>query len=175
MPLAILECVPKGDGRQEGQMLSGFLRMGGPEVASLFTFSTRGDLTAFLEDGAGLQGYSHVHLSGHGRARGVGVPYFKLPRGRMFAEDFPEGCFAGKAVALSACELGRRRFIDPFKRQTGARVVVAPQREVLFLDAAVWFVHYYYFLLQHGTMDVTAFERTEASLRPYVRGAFRYM
>lgn len=175
MPIAIIECVPKGDECREGQMLSEFLHMGGPDVASLFTFSNKRDLIAFLEDGAGLNGYGYVHLSGHGRARGVGAPYFRLPRGRMFAEDFPEGCFAGKVVALSTCELGRRRFVDPFKRRTGALVVVAPQREILFLDAAVWFVHYYYFLLQHGTIGRKAFQRTEASLKPYVRGAFRYL
>lgn len=92
-------------------MLHEFLCLGGPSVASLFTFSNKADLIEFLEDDGSLQGYDSVHLSGHGRGAGTDAPYFKLPRGRMLPEDFPEGCFEGKKVALSACELGRRGFI----------------------------------------------------------------
>jgi len=171
----IIECVPKSDDRREGLMLYEFLHMVEVGGVSLLTVSNKSDLIEFLEDGVSLQGYDHIHLSGHGKAAGVDTPYFQLPRGRMSPYEFPGGCFEGKTVALSACELGRRGFVRQFKGQTGADVVIAPQREVLFVDAAVWFVNYYYLLLGQGTMASTAFERTQAHLRPRLRGAFQYL
>jgi len=171
----IIECVPKSDDRREGLMLYEFLHMVEVGGVSLLTVSNKSDLIDLLDDSAYLQGYDYVHLSGHGKAVGVDTPCFQLPRGRMCSYEFPEGCFEGKVVALSACELGRKGFAREFKEQTGAEVLVAPQREVLFVDASAWFVSYYYFLLVHGMTALTAFKRTQALLRPRLKGAFQYL
>lgn len=73
-----------------------------------------------------------VHLSGHGS---VDHLEFQMPKGNLFADDFPEGCFKGRVVTLSACGLGRLDFIDMFIEQIGADVVIAPQNDVLTIDA----------------------------------------
>jgi len=170
--LAIIECIPKKDDMREGLVLAEFLHMTGVGAADYHGFTNRSELLAFLGSDA-LLDYDSVHLSGHGVVDG-GHACFLLPRGKVYPEEFPEECFLGKTVAVSACGLGKTCFARPFKVQTGADVVIAPQREVLFVDAAVWFVNYYYRLSCRGVRPRTAYEQTEASLNGRVRGAFQF-
>ncbi len=77
-------------------------------------------------------------------------------------------------VTVSACELGKKSFADPFIEQTGASRVIAPQREVLFIDSAFWFLNFYYFALHHEFRPGDAFNRTDDHLSDRVKGGFQY-
>ena len=58
-------------------------------------------------------------------------------------------------------------------RHTSARYVIAPQREVLFVDAALWFVTFYYYVLHKGMKSELAYKRTKGSLER-MKGAFYF-
>lgn len=76
-----------------------------------------------------------------------GEAYLQLPRARVYPEEFPEDCFAGtELVGLSACSLGKVAFIDRFMKQTGARMVVGPKKDVLFADSAIFFLNLFYLM-----------------------------
>jgi hypothetical protein len=170
--LAIIECIPKKDDKQEGLAIYEFLHTTGIDFVDYYEFTNRSDLLEFLESEKMLE-YGSVHLSGHGAASGDEA-WFKMPRGRIHPDEFPEECFLGKVVAISACELGRKCFADTFLATTGAAAMIAPQREVPFIDAAVFFVNYYYHLYCQGVLPGTAFGRTRNYLNGKARGGFQY-
>ena len=172
MPLLIIEAIPRKDLFNEGRVLSEFSVMTFEKV--LFNrISSKRELLTILDGTLALDEFNYVHLSGHGDGRKK-QEAFKCPYGRLAPADFPGGCFDGKTIALSGCHLGKTAFIDPFKLQTGARHVIAPQREVQFVDAAVWFVNFYYFALHHGKNPWIAFEMTNQHLQGRAPGAFRF-
>ncbi|WP_298666742.1 hypothetical protein [uncultured Methanofollis sp.] len=170
--LAIIECVPQNEDKKEGLVLYEFLHTTGIDFADYFEFTNCSDLLEFLASGE-VEEYASVHLSGHGAASGDEA-CFKMPRGRIHPDEFPAECFLGKTVAVSACELGRKCFADPFLATTMAAAMIAPQREVPFIDAAVFFVNYYYHLYRQGVRPRTAFDRTREYLNGKALGGFQY-
>ncbi|MDN7023605.1 hypothetical protein FGU65_01605 [Methanoculleus sp. FWC-SCC1] len=174
MSLLILECTPEEDNYREGLILEEFLGITDPKLTEFVEIRDDQDLLDVLEDERYLEDFEIIHLSGHGVVEDD-IGAFLLPDGEeMYPEDFPEFCFAGKTVSLSACQLGRvQAFCDPLADQTDVKNIIAPQREVEFIDAAVWFVNFYYFLLMHRTRVTTAFDKTQDHLEGKVHGAFR--
>jgi hypothetical protein len=83
-----------------------------------------------------LRQFGYVHLSGHGYG-GEGV--FCTPNGDLRPKDFPENCFKNKLVTISACSLGNIEFMNPFMDHTCAKYVLAPNKTVDFVDAALCF------------------------------------
>jgi len=174
MNLLIIEAIPKKDKAREGFVLYEFLRMTDPEghYFNLKEYTNVNDLLTYIESQRNMERYDFVHLSGHGEViDNEGI--FKCPRGYIAADEFPPNCFEGKTVVLSACQLGMKAFIDPFMHQTSVEYVIAPQREVPFIDAAVFFVNFYYFIAQHGNRPTTAFVKTDKHLQGKARGGFK--
>ena len=174
MDLLIIEAIPKKDKAREGVVLNEFLRMTDPEghYFNLKEYTNVYDLLTYIENCRNMERYDFVHLSGHGEVDETRA-IFKCPKGHIAADEFPPDCFGGRTVALSACQLGMKAFIDPFMEQTGAKYVIAPQREVPFIDAAVFFVNFYYFVAQHGNRATTAFSKTDEHLQRRARGGFK--
>ena len=91
--------------------------------------------------------YEHVYISSHSDVQQKDEAYLKLPRVRIYPEEFPEDCFeSAELVALSACSLGKAAFVDPFMEQAGARMVVGPKNEVEFIDSAIFFLNLFYLM-----------------------------
>lgn len=174
--LFIMECIPKSDEYEEGEILFKFLEMTDPKCIAVKEFTAKNEFLRYLRRKRNLEGFNFVHLSGHGDTRRGA---FELPFGWASPEEFPESCFEGKRVALSACGLSKRDFVEPFMDRTGAKAVIAPRKDVRFDDAAIWYLTYYYLMLHHRFTSLGAFERVNDMLcygprRGRVKGSFEH-
>lgn len=167
--LLIIECISREERLNESIILYEFLKMSAPKRIRCIRCSSKDEVLKYLESKENLTRYQYVHLSGHGDAQNCA---FKTPRGDIWPQEFPRGCFNGKTVTLSACDLGKKEFIEPFLDATAARFAIAPQREVLFIDAALWYTIFYYNALHIGNKPDCSYDKTQKSL--YVKGAFRF-
>ncbi len=167
--LLIIECVPKQDKAEEFVVLRKFLEMTAPKCVHAVRRSSKQALVNYIKNKVDLDEFDYIHLSGHADA---GECVFKTPKGSLTPEDFPKGCFFNKTVTISACALGKKTFLERFMNQTSAKRVIAPQRDVVFVDAALWFVTFYYFALHIGNKPQNAFNLTQEALKN-VRGAFK--
>jgi len=178
--LFILECVPKNQAVKEGEVIFNFLEMTitGIGDVTMKDFVAKSELLRYLGRRRNLEGFDFVHLSGHGDMDDDGV-VFDLPNGQVHADEFPSGCFEGKSVTFSACALSRRDFMDSFLDTTSANAAVAPQNEVEFIDAAIWYLRFYYLVLHRGFTALGAYKRTMEELcdgppKGRVKGGFDY-
>lgn len=173
MSLLILECTPKQDKVREGFILKEFLHM--TEFSDVFykEFVNKNNFLNYIGNEDRMDNYDVIHISGHGIVDDDEA-YFSLPRGGVKPDEFPKRCFSDKLVALSACELGKIAFIRPFMENTDAKYVIAPQREIDFIDAALFFINFYYFIYHHNMKYKTAYDRIYKFLGDRIRGAFRY-
>lgn len=174
--LFILECIPKSDMYKEGEVLFGFLEMTDPKDIAIKEFTTKTGFLNYLRRKRNLEGFNFIHLSGHGAPDRCA---FELPFGYVGPEEFPDSCFERKRVALSACGMSRRDFIEPFMETTGAKSVIAPRKDVQFDDAAIWYLSYYYLMLHHRFTSMGAFDRVNETLcygprRGRVKGGFEH-
>jgi hypothetical protein len=174
--LFILECIPRSDEYEEGEVLHKFLSMTNPRDLGLRKFTAKKEFLAYLRRGSSLDGFDFVHLSGHGE-RDEGA--FELPKGVVHPDEFPKSCFEGKRVTLSACGLSRKDFMTPFLDVTGAKAAIAPKKDVRFDDASIWFMTFYYLMLHHRFTPSGAFDRANDMLcygprRGRVKGGFEY-
>lgn len=174
--LLILECIPKSDDYEEGEVLFRFLNMTDPKDIALKELTTRKEFIGYIRRKSNLDGFDYIHLSGHGDPQGCA---FELPRGFVRPDDFPNSCFEGKRVTLSACGLSREDFMSPFLDITGAKAAIAPRKDVRFDDASIWFLTFYYLMLRHRFTPVGAFDRVNDMLcygprRGRVKGGFEF-
>jgi len=173
MSLLIVEAIPKTEKLQEGHVLNEFIKMTSINWPRRFRrFANKYRLLTYFEN-ENHYDFEFIHFSGHGTVEG-NTSFFECPRGSIAPDEFPEDCFIEQTVALSACELGKAAFVRPFMRHTGAKGVIAPLKEIPFMDACVWFVNYYYFLLEHHYAPGHAFNRVQRSLQSKIKGAFRF-
>ncbi|MCU0860792.1 MAG: hypothetical protein MUE65_00545 [Methanomassiliicoccales archaeon] len=166
--MLVLECIPQNQGKDEGLVLYHFLRMRMPRSVDYFVLKGKKDLIRLLERKG--QDYSMVHFSSHGRKEG----YFSLAKGFLTPAEFPEGCFRGAEVTFSSCEVGRSGFMDELHARTGMRMAVAPMNDVVFIDAAMFYIHYYYFRCHKRYSALNSFNRTDGRLRDKMKGGFRF-
>jgi len=141
-----------------------------PYSVHLIRRQSRNELINYLAHKPDLDEFDFVHLSGHGDKDECS---FNTPRGSLLPEDFPEDCFSGQTVTLSACALGNKRFIDRFINQTSAKNVIAPLKEIEFVDAVLWFVTFYYYALHIGSSPGRAYTKTHDSLTQ-VKGCLNF-
>ena len=176
MTLLILECISRKERAREGMILFKFLTMPDMECLDieLIEFRKKKDLIKFLARKKNTRDFDFVHLSGHGSAINKHTAVFELPKGIMEAHDFPNNCFCDKSVTLSACQLGRTAFVDPFIEWTGPTAVIGPQKKVQFTDACVFWINYYFLVLQEGFKPRKAFEKTRIFLKKRTKGGFTY-
>ncbi len=163
----IVESIPQYQEPNEGDMLAKVLEMASYDYFELHAVCNKNDLLEMLEDRPFMRQFKIVHLSGHGDEE---EPNFLLPRGSINASDFPESCFKNKTVCLSACTLGKSRFVKPFMERTGARFVIGPRRSIYFIDATLFFLTFYYWTNRRRLGIEASFNR---AVKSGVRGDFR--
>ena len=164
----ILEMIPRNEGKDEGLVLYNFLKMKMPTSVRYKVLKNKKEFIAALENIA--PNYSLIHISSHGRKEG----YLSLPRGYIEPHEFPEGCFTNSEVAFSSCQVGRSGFTDRLNERTGLRIAIAPLNDVVYIDAAMWFLHYYYLRCHQRYSAWDSFRRTDGKLRDKIRGGFKF-
>ena len=177
MSILILECMPKGDKVREGEILKEFLTLPGEDDGidvKLKEFANKHDFLKFLSKGSNLDFYDFVHLSGHGSIDGADAAFFDLPKGSVQPFEFPEDIFEDLNVALSACELGKVAFVDPFIEQTSPASVLGPVKEVPFRDACLFWLNYYSLVFHQNHRPKTAYNKTVDYLQGKINGGFRF-
>ena len=176
MTLLILECTPIRDRAPEGKILNQFLTL--PDLDFIDVkykeFRKKAELIKFLSKNKNIVDHEFVHLSGHGSVTKKYRAMFELSRGHLEACEFPDYCFLDQSLTLSACELGQKVWADTFLEQTGAIEVIGPKNEVSFTDACIFWINYYYLVLQDGLKPKTAFDHTKTFLKKRVEGKFKY-
>lgn len=171
--LIVFECTPLKDMANEGFSLENTLNMNGKVVDYMMPESSV-ELQDLLELNLHKK-YPFIHLSGHGRARGVDEPKFCQPRGFLRPMEFPEDCFDNRLVTFSACEMGLKKFWEPFMIWTGAREVIAPRFSPKFVDSALWYINFYYLMLHKRIDAQTACKAVNKQLKKRVGGEFEYI
>jgi hypothetical protein len=169
--LLILECIPKSEKLNESLVLSNFLRMTEPDAIHSHAIRSKSQMLSYLGSKRDLQKFDFVHISAHG---GDDSESIKLAQGIIRPEELSEGCFSRQTVTLSACGMSRTDFISEFMETTGASRVIAPIHDVAFIDAAVWFINFYYLVLHQTYTPRGAFERTNSILKVKAKGGFQF-
>jgi len=169
--LLIIECIPRSEKLDESLILSNFLEMTEPDAIYTHTISSKSQMLNYLKSKRDLHKFDFVHISAHG---GDDNESIDLPQGSLRPEEFPESCFSRQTVALSACSMSRTEFVSEFMDTTGASRVIAPLNDVEFIDAAVWFINFYYLLLHHDFTPKGALDRTNWILKGKVKGGFQF-
>jgi hypothetical protein len=169
--LLIIECIPKAEKLNESLVLSNFLRMTEPDAIQAHSIGSKFQIVRYLARKADLLKFDFLHISAHGGADNESID---LPRGSLRPDEFPAGCFSRQTVTLSACGMSRTGFVNEFMETTGASHVIAPLHDVDFIDAAVWFINFYYLVLHHKYTPEGAFERTNSVLRGKAKGGFQF-
>lgn len=170
----VLECIPKRERKSEAAILDNFLRMvfyDRRDRATIYRVTGKGQLLRYLEGKRDLDGYQFVHVSAHGEPDQVAL---RLPKGHLYAADLRPGCFAGKTVSFSSCAMGHKAFADQVVAATGAENVIAPLHDVYYADAALWFMNFYFLVLDAGYTPRNAFFRVNRMLSDKVKGGFQF-
>ena len=157
--LFILECTPKHEYR-EGEVLFNFLNMTEPNALFIRDFTNKSKLLSYIRRKRNLAGFDLIHLSGHGVSKFV----FELPRGFVSPDEFPDSCFEGMIVTISACGLSSKEFMNPFIERTKARGAIAPQNNVEFADAAIFYSYFYYLVMHHRFSPARALDTAKRLL-----------
>jgi len=169
--LLIIECIPKSEKLNESLILSSFLKMTEPNAIHTHTIKSKVLMLNYLRSKRDLHKFDFVHISAHG---GDDNGSIDLPQGSLRPEEFPEGCFSRQTVTLSACAMSRTNFVSELMETTGASRFIAPVNDVQFIDAAVWFINFYYLVLHQNYTPKGAFERTNSILRGKAKGGFQF-
>lgn len=178
MDLLILECTPKGDKDSEGLILKKYLTL--PDHhdhvnVKLIEYTNKTDFLNYLDRHICLNSeYNFIHLSGHGCVENKNIANFYLPRGSVQPDEFPRDCFMGTHVGISACELGKAAFINPFIKQTCPISLLGPQKAVNFSDACLFWINYYSLILHYNCMPVTSYWKTVNFLKKRITGSFQF-
>jgi len=162
----IIESIPSYQDPTEGTMLCNILEMASTDYFEMHRIANKNELLEKLEDRSFMKRFRIVHLSGHGDEKGAN---FLLPRGSINATEFPADCFKNKTVCLSACTLGKSAFVNPFMEATDARFVIGPRRTVYFIDAALFFLTFYFWTNRRRLGIEASFNR---AVRSGARGDF---
>ncbi|MCX7954578.1 MAG: hypothetical protein N3A01_05240 [Bacteroidales bacterium] len=89
--------------------------------------------------------FKYVHISAHGEYSSQLDRYcIRLPKGSIFAEDFENNTFRNRIYFISACELGKKKFIEELFKCADPKIVISPQREINFIDSAMFWILLYY-------------------------------
>jgi hypothetical protein len=178
MDLLILECTPKGNNAREGMILKEFLTLPDHHEhvnVKLIECTNKKDFLKYLDNHICLNSeYNLIHLSGHGCATDKDNAFFYLPRGRVQTDEFPTDCFMGTHIGISACELGRTAFVNPFIKKTSPITIIGPQKVVPFSDACLFWINYYSLVLHHEHKPVTSFNKTVDLLKKRISGSFQF-
>jgi hypothetical protein len=169
--LLIIECIPRSEKLNESLVLSNFLRMTEPDAIHTHLIKSKSQMLNYLKSKRDLQKFDSVHISAHG---GEDNESINLPLGTIRPEELPEGCFSRQTVSLSACGMSRTDFVTEFMETTGASHVIAPVHDVAFIDAAVWYINFYYLVLHQGYTPKGAFDRTNWVLKGKAKGGFQF-
>jgi hypothetical protein len=169
--LLIIECIPRSEKFNETLVLSNFLRMTEPEAIHDHTIRSKSQMLNYLGGKRDLQKFDFVHISAHG---GEDNESINLPQGSIRPEELPEGCFSRQTVTMSACGMSRTNFVSEFMQTTGASHVIAPRHDVEFIDAAIWFINFYYLVLNQNYTPKGALDRTNSILKGKAKGGFQF-
>ncbi len=169
--LLIIECIPRSEKFNESLVLSNFLRMTEPDAIHTHVIKSKSQMLNYLGSKRDLQKFDYVHISAHG---GEDYESIKLPQGTIRPEELPEGCFSRQTLTLSACGMSRTNFVSELMETTGASHVIAPMHDVVFIDAAVWFINFYYLVLHQNYTPKGALDRTNSILKGKAKGGFQF-
>jgi hypothetical protein len=171
--ILVLECIPKDQKKNEAVILDNFLKMvffDQRDKVTIYRVTGKTQLLNYLDKKRDLDEYQFVHFSAHGEPDEGSL---RLPRGHLFAADLKSGCFEGKTVLFSCCAMGHMDFATQVIEQTGAENMIAPLHDVYFADAALWFVNFYYLVLDSGYSPLDAYQRVNRMLSDKVKGGFK--
>jgi hypothetical protein len=172
--LLILECTPKRDRMQEGEILKKFLELTSLDYqksAKLIRISSKKEFQEFIGKRRVLEQFQHVHIASHGSME---KQAFRLPYGFIGPHDLTNQCFKDMSLTFSACSLGRKKTAHDFICNTGARNIIAPMNEVMADDAALWYLNYYYLVLGRGHSPKTAHGKCNSLFQPNLKGGFKF-
>ena len=170
----VLECIPKSERKNEAAILDHFLRMvffDRRDTVTIYPVTGKTQLINYLDKKRDLDEYQFIHFSAHGESEEDSL---RLPRGHLFAKDLKPGCFEAKTVSFSSCAMGRKEFATQVINHTGAENMIAPLYDVYYADAALWFMNFYYLVLDSGYSPVSAFQRVNCMLSDKVKGGFKF-
>ncbi len=168
--ILMIECMTADD-EDESAFLVRLLNMLDSSSRKITTIraSSRRSLLTKLKGEAGKR-WDYVHISAHGEDHA----YICVGDDLLSPEEFPEDCFKGAVMTVSACGLGRTGFTGKMAEQTGVKVVIAPQNDVEMSHAAMFYCLFYYLVVVAEMSTRGAYDRTRVALDGKALGGFGF-
>ena len=136
-----LECIPKKEGFNEGIVISEYAKLAWDDKVEFWQIQSKRE---FFDVLAGNH-HKYIHISAHGECDDNGDYCISLPKGRVYPEEFnPNSGLRKRICFISACSLGKKRFAESLFEAARPEVLIAPQRDIYFLDAATFWITLYY-------------------------------
>jgi hypothetical protein len=170
----IIEAIPKNEKHDEAAVLQNFFDMvfdQDRERVVSYRVHYKQQIMSYLRRKQDLGTFAFVHISAHGEPDEGSI---RLPNGWISPLELQPNCFKGKTVTFSACSMGGKAFAAEVIEHTGAENVIGPRNEVLFPDAALWFVNFYYLVLAKRYTPMKAHARVNRMLADKVKGGFQF-
>jgi len=137
----ILECIPLKERKNEGVIMNDFMRLIYEDKVDLERVKFKKDFFSKLKNNR----YKYIHISSHGEQDEFGDYYIETPGGKISPEEFDEKSgFRSRICFISACSLGKKKFAETFWNNAKPSILIAPQRDITFIDAATFWIMLYY-------------------------------
>ncbi len=144
--LLLLECIPKEDKMEEGIVIREFLKLAFPKKVKFKRIKTKDDFFKAIKRNT----CKYIHISCHGYGDVDGY-YIKLPKGKVYPSELDRSSnLYDRHCFISGCSLGKKAFADNFMKATDSEDVIAPLKDVYFIDAAAFWINFYYNLFFLG-------------------------
>lgn len=165
----IIEGVPQYENSNEGRILFEFLNMVIPDKVELYyDIRSREEFNSSIEENK----HKFIHISSHGDVDATGKVFLSFPRNmQIYPEDFVQlKGLQSRNVLITACEAGKSNFIYKLYKNTSIASVIAPRRDILFAESAMWCINYYYHLFKFNLNVHKTFSYMRRKF--HVKGAF---
>ncbi len=164
-----LECIPKKYERNEGTIIHEFVNLMFKNKVYLNRVRSKIDLFKKLKDNR----YKYIHISCHGEFDENDDYYMEMPKGKIYPDEFDnKSGIKNRICFISACSLGKKSFVQTLYEEASPHILIAPQRDIFFVDSAVFWIILYYNHFYLGKKLLPSYNIAKKQLKS--TGAMKY-
>ncbi|MCT8999935.1 hypothetical protein NYR58_16220 [Chelativorans intermedius] len=138
-------------GRQEGELISRMLRLGGKTRTQYYYIRTEVELEEMI-DLFDESNYRYLHISCHANSHGMALTFGDLSFSKLAGMLNP--CLEDRRVFVSACEMANESLAAAILRETGCYSLIGPKRSIRFSDAAAFWVAFYHLIFKANKLSM---------------------
>ncbi|MGN6479794.1 hypothetical protein [Luteibacter sp.] len=133
------------NGRQEGQIIAGMLRLSGKVDTQYYYIRTERELDEIIKLFVASK-YRYLHISCHANRAGMATTFDSISY-RSLSEKLT-GILRGRRIFVSACQMANNELASGLLKDTGCYSLVGPHDEIAFDDSAAFWVAFYHLMFK---------------------------